>query len=95
MERQIAAHGLLAATQFVERLTIAYHQIVVLHWKVVGPDLICSSVDWRRKTYTAPGPVHARELTTPDLCSAIAPRPTVCSAGSWRTKPNPSAGVLI
>src|SRR5262249_5551139 len=44
-------------------LTIAYHQVVVLHWRMVGRDLIGAPKGWRRKTYTAPGPVTARDIT--------------------------------
>jgi hypothetical protein len=46
-----------------QRLTIAYHQVVVLHWKVVGCDLVCTPIGWRRKTYTALGPAQARNIT--------------------------------
>jgi hypothetical protein len=46
-----------------ERLTIAYHQVVVLHWKAAGGDLVCTPIGWRRKTYTALGPVQARTIT--------------------------------
>ena len=45
------------------RLAIAYHEIVVLHWKGVGSDLVCTPVGWRRKTYMARGPAQAREIT--------------------------------
>ena len=45
------------------RLTLSYHQIVVLCWKVSGRDLVCIPLGWRRKTYTATGPVHARAIT--------------------------------
>jgi hypothetical protein len=44
-------------------LTVAYHQIVVLHWRIVGGDLVCFPTGWRRKTYTALGPTKAREIT--------------------------------
>ena len=44
-------------------LTITYHQIVVLSWRVVGRNLVCTPTGWRRKTYTAPGPMQAREIT--------------------------------
>ena len=53
----------LTITLHRTRLTIAYHEIVVLNWKVVGRDLVCTPVGWRRKTYTASGPVQAREIT--------------------------------
>jgi len=44
-------------------LTLAYHQVVFLHWRMVGRDLICEPKGWRRKTYTAPGPLKARDIT--------------------------------
>jgi hypothetical protein len=44
-------------------LTITYHSIVVLNWRLVGRDLVCTPTGWRRKTYTAPGPIQAREIT--------------------------------
>jgi len=53
----------LTITLHRTRLTISYHEIVVLHWKSVGRDLVCTPVGWRRKTYTAPGPSKAREIT--------------------------------
>lgn len=53
----------LTITLHRARLTIAYHEIVVLNWKVVGRDLVCTPVGWRRKAYTASGPVQAREIT--------------------------------
>jgi hypothetical protein len=53
----------LTVTLHRARLTVAYHEIVVLHWKGVGSDLVCTPVGWRRKTYMAHGPVQAREIT--------------------------------
>jgi hypothetical protein len=45
------------------RLTLAYHQMVVLHWRTVGRELVCAPTGWSRKIYTAPGPVQARDVT--------------------------------
>jgi hypothetical protein len=45
------------------RLTIAYHQVVVLQWKLVGRDLVCTPTGWHRKIYTALGPAQARSIT--------------------------------
>ena len=42
-------------------LTVAYDQIVVLHWRRVGSDLVC--FPRCRKTYTALGSTKAREIT--------------------------------
>lgn len=42
-------------------LTIAYHQVV--YWRMVRRDLICVPKGWYRKTYPAPGPVKARDIT--------------------------------
>jgi hypothetical protein len=44
-------------------LTVAYDQIVVLHWRRVGSDLVCFPSGWCRKTYTALGSTKAREIT--------------------------------
>jgi hypothetical protein len=45
------------------QLTLSYHQIVVLRWRMVGQDLVCSLTGWRRKTYAASGPMQARNIT--------------------------------
>ena len=45
----------LTVTLHRTRLTIAYHEIVVLHWKGVGSDLVCTPVGWRRHAYSAVG----------------------------------------
>jgi hypothetical protein len=58
-----AEHANLTIILHRTRLMIAYHHVVVLHWKVDGSDLVCTPVGWRRKTYAARGPAQAREIT--------------------------------
>jgi hypothetical protein len=53
----------LAVSLYRTHLIIAYHQVVVVHWKMVGRDLVGTPVGWRRKRYTARGPVQAREIS--------------------------------
>ena len=44
-------------------LVIAYHHIVVLHWRVVDLELVCSPTCWRRITFTVASAERAREIT--------------------------------
>jgi hypothetical protein len=44
-------------------LTVAYHQMAVLRWRVVRRNLVCIPVSSCHKTYVASGPLHACEIT--------------------------------
>jgi hypothetical protein len=44
-------------------LTLAYHHIVILTWKVVDSDLMCTPIGWHHTTYTAGDPGEAHRLT--------------------------------
>jgi hypothetical protein len=63
LEAELDDHATsLALTLHHGRLTVAYHQVVILHWRIVCGELVCVATGWRRKTYVAQGPVQAREI---------------------------------
>jgi hypothetical protein len=64
LEMELRDQGMhLSVSVHRNSLAVAYHQIVILNWRVVGRDLVCTPSGWRRKTYTALGPTQAREIT--------------------------------
>jgi hypothetical protein len=64
LEEEIRDQGThLSVSVHQNSLAVAYHQIVILNWRVAGRDLVCTPSGWRRKTYTALGPTQAREIT--------------------------------
>jgi hypothetical protein len=64
LEEELQAQGTNLTVSLQRNvLAVAYHQIVILHWRIVGDTLVCSPTRWRREAYTAAGPTSAREIT--------------------------------
>jgi hypothetical protein len=43
-------------------LAIVYHHVVIMRWTVVGDELVCTPIGWRRRTFTAASLEEARTI---------------------------------